>query len=96
MPKPRKQKVSVEATPYYHSVSRCVRRAFLCGHNLPTRENYERHRDWLESKLLELPQIFAIQITAYAIVSNHYHVVLFVDSERSKNWSDAEVVDRWH
>ncbi|TVV41817.1 transposase [Thalassolituus sp. C2-1] len=96
MPKPRKQQVSVEATPYYHCVSRCVRRAFLCGHDQVSGENYEHRRGWLENKLLELPQIFAIQIAAYAIMSNHYHVVLFVDSATSKAWADIEVVERWH
>ncbi|MCA6064327.1 transposase [Thalassolituus marinus] len=96
MPKPRKQQVSVEATPYYHCVSRCVRRAFLCGTDTSTGESYEHRRGWLENKLLELPHTFAIQIAAYAIMSNHYHVVLYVDSEASKLWSNNDVVERWH
>ncbi|MCA6062963.1 transposase [Thalassolituus marinus] len=96
MPKPRKQQVSIEDTPYYHCVSRCVRRAFLCGTDSVTGESYEHRRGWLENKLLELPQVFAIQIAAYAIMSNHYHVVLYVDSDSSKRWTDEEVVERWH
>ena len=96
MPKPRKQQVSVEATPYYHCVSRCVRRAFLCGTDTSTGESYEHRRGWLENKLLELPRTFAIQIAAYAIMSNHYHVVLYVDSAASKSWSNNDVIERWH
>lgn len=96
MPKPRKQQVSLDATPYYHCVSRCVRRAFLCGTDHLSGQCYEHRRGWLEDKLLSLPEIFAIDIAAYAIMSNHYHVVLFIDARRAKAWSDIEVIERWH
>ena len=96
MPKPRKQQISLDATPYYHCVSRCVRRAFLCGIDKSTGECYEHRRGWLEDKLLTLPQTFAIEIAAYAIMSNHYHVVLYIDKQQADQWSDIEVVERWH
>ena len=96
MPKPRKTLIAVESTPYYHCVARCVRRAFLCGTDTHTGISYEHRRGWLETRLLELPKIFAIDVAAYAIMSNHYHAVLHINVERSKTWSDIEVVDRWH
>jgi len=67
MPKSRNSLVSLEATSYYHCVSRCVRRAFLCGQDKLTGKNFE-HR------LLELASIFVIDFAAYAVMSNHYHV----------------------
>ena len=96
MPKPRKSLIAVESTPYYHCVARCVRRAFLCGDDVQTGKNYEHRRGWLETKLLELPSVFAIDVAAYAIMSNHYHAVLHINVERAKTWSDLEVVERWH
>ena len=29
-------------------------------------------------------------------MSNHYHVVLHVDTEQAQLWSECEVVERWH
>ena len=96
MPKPRKSLIAVESTPYYHCVARCVRRAFLCGVDSHSGQSYEHRRAWLEDRLLELPKVFAIDIAAYAIMSNHYHVILHINTDRAKTWPDYEIVERWH
>jgi REP element-mobilizing transposase RayT len=92
----RKQLISITDTPYYHCISRCVRRAFLCGEDKNTGQNFDHRRGWVESKLLALSQVFAIDVCAYAIMSNHTHMVLFIDEATAKAWSTTEVLERWH
>jgi len=96
MPKPRYAQVSLEATPYYHCVSRCVRRAYLCGTDVSTGESYEHRRQWVEDKLYELGDIFSIDICAYAIMSNHYHLVLHINRKLAQGLSFDEVIETWH
>jgi len=92
----RKQLISLVDTPYYHCISRCVRRAFLCGKDKNTGQNFEHRRGWVEDKLLALSETFAIDVCAYAIMSNHTHMVLFIDEDTAKAWSTKEVLERWH
>ncbi|RYV04072.1 transposase [Shewanella sp. OPT22] len=96
MPKARKTIVSVDDTPFYHCVSRCVRRAFLCGKDSYSGKCYEHRREWVETRLLELTEVFSIDICAYAVMSNHVHIVLRVDVEESIKLTDLQVVERWH
>ena len=95
MTRPRKQLIHPDTTPYYHCVSRCVRRSFLCGTDERGR-NFEHRRGWIEERLLTLTGIFAIDICAYAIMSNHYHVVLHINQAVAKSWTESEVAERWH
>ena len=96
MPKPRSAQVSLDATPYYHCVSRCVRRAFLCGVDSVSGQSFEHRRQWIEDKLLALAEVFALDVCAYVVMSNHYHMVLHVDSQVADSWDRDEVIERWH
>ncbi len=96
MARPRNTQVSLQDTPYYHCISRCVRKAYLCGVDFYTGQSYEHRRDWIEGRLLMLASVFSIDICAYAVMSNHLHLVLGVDSKKAKEWSAEKVLTRWH
>jgi hypothetical protein len=68
MSRPRQTIISLDDTPYYHCCSRVVRKAFLCGVDNSTGENFEHRRKWVDSRILEFATIFAIDICAYAFL----------------------------
>jgi REP element-mobilizing transposase RayT len=95
MPYPRHAQVSTQTTPYYHCVSRCVRRAFLCGWDRLTGCSYEHRKQWIVERLRELGEVFCIDVCAYAVMSNHHHVVVRLNPEQAAVLSDEEVLARW-
>jgi hypothetical protein len=92
---PRKSLICLANTPYYHVVARCVRRAWLWGYDAYAGKDYSYRKGWVLQRLHHLSRVFAIDLCAYAIMSNHYHLVLHVDRERSVQWSKKEVAERW-
>jgi Transposase IS200 like len=74
---------------WYHCVTRCVRRAFLLG------EGQDDRKAWIEQRLQELAQIFAVAVGGFSVMDNHLHVLLRIDPDAAKDWSDEEVVRRW-
>jgi len=95
MPAPRCRLVSLEATPHYHVVSRCVRRQFLCGKDDLTGRDFSHRRDWIRKRIFELADIFAVDICAYAVMSNHVHLVLTIRQDVALQWDEREVAQRW-
>ena len=95
MPQPRHRQVSLDDTPYYHCISRCVRRAFLCGKDVQTGFDFEHRRQWIVDRIKLLCSVFAVDLCAYAVMSNHYHIVIRIDADAVKQWTDQEVAQRW-
>ena len=67
----------------------------MCGEDALTGDNYDHRKQWIVSRLKFLSYVYAIDICAYAVMSNHYHVVLHVDKTRALAWSQEEVAERW-
>lgn len=95
MTRPRSQLIVLDSTPYYHCIARCVRQAYLCGTDADSGRCFDHRKAWLIARMRRLAQAFAIDIAAYAVMSNHYHLVLHVNRERSRHWSKDEVIRRW-
>ena len=95
MTRPRKEQVSLDDTPYYHLVSRCVRRSFLCGVDEHTGKSYEHRRAWIEDRIRLLSSIFAIDICSYAVMSNHIHIVVRLNPAELDDIDAVEIAQRW-
>jgi REP element-mobilizing transposase RayT len=95
MPEPRYRQVSIEDTPYYHCISRCVRRAFLCGSDPLTGFNFQHRRQWIVDRIKLLCSVFSVDLCAYAIMSNHYHIVVRINAAQVDDWTDVEIARRW-
>ena len=91
----RKDTIPEGSDAYCHCISRCVRRAFLCGEDSATGKDYSYRREWFRQRLEELAGTFAIDLHGLGILENHYHLLLHLRPDLVKTWSDEEVVCRW-
>ncbi|MGA7496241.1 MAG: transposase [Isosphaeraceae bacterium] len=81
--------VDPSVTRWYHRVTRCVRRAFLLGEGMHDRKG------WIEHRLEELAEIFSVAVAGFAILDNHLHLLVRLDPEVARGWSDEDVMRRW-
>jgi len=88
---PRSQLISDEEPGVYHCVSRCVRRTFLCGVDQHSGKDFEHRRQWIEDRIFKLVESFAVSVYPYAVMSDHFHIVLRSEPTRAWDRSDREV-----
>ena len=85
----RYQQIDISVARWYHCMSRCVRGAFLL-----TNGSFNR-KEWLEDRVQELAEIFAVGVGGFSVMENHLHVLLRLDPDVAQSWSDEEVTRRW-
>ena len=95
MTRPRSQIAPLHSPGAFHCVQRCVRRAFLCGVDDYSGQSFEHRRGWIEDRIRLVANCFAVAIDAYAVMSNHLHLVLRIDPTETLRWSNDEVAARW-
>jgi REP element-mobilizing transposase RayT len=81
--------VDVSVTRWYHCITRCVRRAVLLG------EGPCNRKEWIERRLQELAEIFAVSVGGFSVLDTHLHLLARLDPDVATGWSDEEVVRRW-
>lgn len=86
---PRSIQINLQNPGWVHCSARCVRQAFLAG------DGFDHRRGWIERRLQFLTGVFGCEIAAYAVMSNHLHVVVRMAPEQVDSWSDEEVALRW-
>jgi len=79
----------------HHCWNRCVRRAFLCGKDPLTDQDFSHRRDWILKREEQLARLFAIEVEFHAEMSNHLHVVLRTRPDIAERLSREEVARRW-
>jgi hypothetical protein len=92
---PRKFVVDEDEVGMYHCINRCVRRAFLCGTDEVSGKCFDHRKQFIQDRRELLAGVFGIDVLAFAVMSNHLHVVLRNRPDVVKSWSDDEVARRW-
>ena len=92
---PRRDVFEPDVVGIYHCYNRCSQRAFLCGFDPLTQTDFSHRKEWIRNGLKSLAASMAVDVLDYAVMDNHFHVVLRNRPDLVAGWSDEEVARRW-
>jgi hypothetical protein len=78
-----------------HICARVVRRCYLFGVDPVTGTDHDHRKIWIEDQLKLLATHLGIDLLAFAILSNHFHLILRSRPDVVAAWDDSEVARRW-
>jgi len=58
-------------------------------------KSFEHRKPWVERKITELAEVFACSVLSFAVMSNHFHLVVSMLPAETNAWSDYQVAERW-
>lgn len=93
--RPRSQLVDLSEVGIYHCHNRCVRRASLCGFDSVTGKNFDHRKEWIRLRLELFASAFCIEICDFAVLDNHFHVILRNRPDIAETLPNLEIALRW-
>jgi hypothetical protein len=58
-------------------------------------EGSTNRKEWIENRIKELSEVFAVGVGGFSVMDNHLHLLLRLDPNVAQGWSDEDVVRRW-
>jgi REP element-mobilizing transposase RayT len=92
---PRDEIFAPDEIATVHVMNRVVRRCFLLGTDAVSGKNYDYRKDWFEEELERVAAFFGIDCLNFAVLSNHFHLILRSRPDVVATWDDREVARRW-
>jgi hypothetical protein len=81
--------VDSSITRWYHCIIHCARRAPLLG------EGPSDRKAWIEDRLQALAEMFAVSVGGFSVLDNQIQLLVRLDPDVARGWSDEDVVRRW-
>ena len=93
--RPRKEVFIPDEVNVYHCFNRTVRRSFLHGIDPLTGVDHSHRRKLFQARMISLSKTMMVDLLAYTILSNHWHIVARNRPDLVKRMSNREAAVRW-